>query len=73
MSMAKNVWGNNNSDADILKVRKTYYAMCSETDWMLGTVMDTANKTGHLKNTFIIFVRLVLSMLLTVLTLMRMR
>jgi arylsulfatase K len=56
MSMSKNVWGTDISDAEILQVRKTYYAMCAETDWMLGTVMDAANRTGHLDDTYIVFV-----------------
>lgn len=56
MSMSKNVWGTNISDAEVLQVRKTYYAMCAETDWMLGTVMDAANRTGHLDDTYIVFV-----------------
>ena len=30
--------------------------MCAETDWMLGRVMDAANRTGHLDNTYIVFV-----------------
>lgn len=56
MSMSKNVWGTNISDAEILQVRKTYYAMCAETDWMLGSVMDAANRTGHLDDSYIVFV-----------------
>lgn len=56
MSISKNVWQSQISKDDILKVRKTYYAMCAETDWMLGQVLAAANRTGHLKNTYIVFV-----------------
>ena len=45
MSMSKNVWGTDISDAEILQVRKTYYAMCAETDWMLGTVMEIVHQS----------------------------
>jgi len=54
MSQSKAVW-RNFSDAEILEVRKTYYAMCAETDYLLGRVMDAARRTGHLENTYIVF------------------
>ena len=53
-SQSKNVW-RNFSDSEILKVRKTYYAMCAETDYLMGRVLDAANRTGHLDNTYVVF------------------
>ena len=45
------------TDEEILKVRRTYYAMCAETDYLLGRVLDAAERTGHtLENTYIVFV-----------------
>ena len=55
MSQSKDVW-REFTDAEILAVRKTYYAMCVETDYLLGRVIDKANATGHLENTFVIYV-----------------
>ena len=55
MSQSKNVW-RNFTDSEILKVRKTYYAMCAETDYLLGRVLEAANRTGNLENTYIVFV-----------------
>ncbi len=54
MSQSKAVW-RNFSDAEILKVRKTYYAMCAETDYMLGLVLDALRRTGLEDDTFIVF------------------
>eukprot|EP01050_Picozoa_sp_SAG11_P018952 SAG11_NODE_2946_length_2820_cov_2.023153_2_plen_85_part_00 len=45
----------NFTEEAILDVRQTWYAMCSETDYMLGEVMDVARRTGHQNNTVIIF------------------
>ena len=56
MSISKNVWSDNFTEAEILMVRKTYYAMCAETDYLLGQVYNLAQATGHLKNTYTIFV-----------------
>lgn len=53
-SISKNVWGNF-SDADIIKVRRTYYAMCAETDYMLGLVLKALRDSGHEDNTYVIF------------------
>ena len=39
MSISKNVNGSF-SDAEILEVRSTYYAMVAETDYMLGLVLQ---------------------------------
>ena len=39
MSQSKNVWGHGYSDQDVEKVRKTYYAMCVETDFLMGRVL----------------------------------
>ena len=55
MSQSKDVW-RDFRDEEILEVRKTYYAMCAETDYLLGRVLDKANATGHLKNTYVIYV-----------------
>ena len=38
MSISKSVW-RNFTDDEIVKVRKTYLAMCAETDFMLGEVV----------------------------------
>jgi arylsulfatase K len=54
MSQSKNVW-RNYTKQEIHKVRKTYYAMCVETDYMLGTVIDALKKYEHYNNTYIIF------------------
>ena len=56
MSQSKHVWASNYSDADILKVRKTYYAMCAETDFLLGRVLDALHDSGQYDNTYIVFV-----------------
>ena len=55
MSQSKSVW-RNYTDQEILKVRKTYYAMCYETDYMLGRVIQALKQYGHYDNTFIVFV-----------------
>ena len=56
MSQSKNVW-RDFTDDEILKVRKTYYGMCAETDYLLGRVIDAAERTGHtLENTYFVFV-----------------
>jgi len=45
------------SDADILKVRKTYYAMCAETDYLLGRVWKALTQKGYsLVDTYVIYV-----------------
>lgn len=54
MSQSKSVWRNFTHN-EIHKVRKTYYAMCAETDYMLGTVIDALQKYKHFDNTFIVF------------------
>jgi arylsulfatase K len=54
MSISKSVW-RNFTDEEILRVRKTYYAMCAETDLMLGTVIDTLKATAQYERSFIIF------------------
>lgn len=46
MSISKAAW-RNFTDQEILKVRKTYYAMCAETDYMLGRVLDALDATGQ--------------------------
>ena len=43
------------TDAQIKKVRKTYYAMCAETDYMLGRVLQAAKDAGVYDNTLVIF------------------
>eukprot|EP01063_Lacrimia_lanifica_P011129 TRINITY_DN1790_c1_g4_i1.p1 TRINITY_DN1790_c1_g4~~TRINITY_DN1790_c1_g4_i1.p1 ORF type:complete len:571 (+),score=183.33 TRINITY_DN1790_c1_g4_i1:52-1764(+) len=55
MSESKNVW-REYSEEQILKVRKTYYAMCSETDYMLGEVIDAMHTYGFADNTWVVFV-----------------
>lgn len=53
-SKSKNVW-RDFTDKEILTVRKTYYAMCAETDFLMGRVLDAANRTGNLDDTYVIF------------------
>ena len=55
MSISKAVW-RDFTEEEILTVRKTYYAMCAETDYLLGQVYSLAEATGHLENTYTIFV-----------------
>ncbi|XP_048359586.1 arylsulfatase K isoform X2 [Sphaerodactylus townsendi] len=40
---------------EIRDIRAHYYAMCAETDAMLGEIISALNETGLLKNTLIIF------------------
>jgi arylsulfatase A-like enzyme len=54
MSYSKNCMGSF-TDQAVLDIRQTWYAMCSETDFMLGEVINVARETGHLNNTVIIF------------------
>jgi arylsulfatase K len=54
MSISKNVWGNNYTDDQILKVRATYFAMVAETDYMLGLVMSALSETLR-ESTYIVF------------------
>ena len=54
MSVSKNVQGNFSAD-EILRVRKTYYAMVSETDYMLGLVIKACKNAGLYDNTVVIF------------------
>lgn len=54
MSISKSVW-RNFTKQEVLKVRKTYYAMCAETDFMFGLVLDALKETGFNDNTFIVF------------------
>lgn len=55
MSISKNVDGDF-SDEDILKVRKTYYAMCAETDYLLGRVWTALQNKGYsLDDTYVIY------------------
>lgn len=55
MSQSKNVWGHGYSDQDVQKVRKTYYAMCVETDFLMGRVLRALKATGQYDDTYIIF------------------
>ena len=54
MSISKSVW-RNFTDDEILKVRKTYLAMCAETDYMLGEVIAALDRAGLRNDTVIIF------------------
>ena len=40
---------------DILSVRRTYYAMCAETDYFLGEVVKALESVGKRDDTYIIF------------------
>ena len=55
MSQSKNVWKHGYTDADVLKVRKTYYAMCVETDFLMGRVLQALKATGQYDETYIVF------------------
>jgi hypothetical protein len=54
MSQSKNVWGAY-TDAEIVKIKSSYYGVCVMADELLGQVLDTAQATGHMKNTVIIY------------------
>lgn len=55
MSQSKNVAGNY-SDAEVLKVRKTYYAMCAEADYLLGRVWGALIRKGYsLDDTYVVY------------------
>eukprot|EP00944_MAST-04C_sp_MAST-4C-sp1_P015577 g15577.t1 len=54
MSQSKSVWRDFDA-TEVHKVRKTYYAMCAETDYMLGSVIEALKNFGLYNNTFIIF------------------
>ena len=43
------------TDSQIRKVRSTYYALCVETDYMLGRVLAAAKAHPEYHNTFVIF------------------
>ena len=43
-------------DDDFVRtVRAIYYAMCAETDAMLGTVLEALERTGKMENTYVVF------------------
>ena len=54
MSVTKNTHGHF-TDAEILAIRRHYFAMVAETDAMLGKVLDTLEATGRLDDTYVIF------------------
>lgn len=43
------------TDNEIVQIRRTYYAMCAETDYLLGRVLDALKATGQYDQTFVIF------------------
>jgi arylsulfatase K len=53
-SIAKNVWGDY-TDEQIKAVRRSYWAAVAEADAIMGRILDTANATGHLANTVVVF------------------
>lgn len=56
MSESKHVGAKDISDDEILKVRKTYYAMCAETDYLLGRVWKALTQKGYsLDDTYVIY------------------
>eukprot|EP00937_MAST-01D_sp_MAST-1D-sp2_P001599 g1599.t1 len=55
MSISKSVDGTFTDD-EVLQVRRTYYAMCAETDFLLGRVLDALRATGQYDRTYIFFV-----------------
>ncbi|WP_245654151.1 sulfatase-like hydrolase/transferase [Novosphingobium rosa] len=42
------------SDADLRRVRATYYGQVSYADWMLGELMDAMERTGHADDTVLV-------------------
>jgi arylsulfatase K len=55
MSETKNVAGSY-TEEEILKVRKTYYAMCAETDYLLSRVWTALTGRGYsLDNTYLVY------------------
>ncbi len=55
MSISKNIWGNW-SDEQIQTIRKTYYGMNVETDYLLGLVLNASYANGWDEtNTIILF------------------
>ena len=48
-------WRHGFTDEKVLKTRAIYYAMCAETDAMVGTVMDEMDRLGLADNTYFIF------------------
>ena len=55
MSLSKAV-GGSFSDDDIYKTRMTYYAMCAETDYLMGQVVAAAKASGMYDDTLVVFV-----------------
>jgi len=55
MSISKALWGDDYTEEEIRKVRKTYYAMCAETDFLMGRVLDALRATGQYEDTYIIY------------------
>ena len=57
MSTSKHVEETNYTAQEILEVRKTYYAMCAEADYLLNRVWESLNGKGYgLDNTFVVYV-----------------
>lgn len=54
MSQSKNVWGDYTPE-QVHKVRKTYYAMCAETDFLMGRVLQALKASGQYDDTYIMF------------------
>ena len=54
-TISKNVAGQFSAD-EVTRVRRVYAAMCAETDYLMGRVLDAAAATGHLgARTFVLF------------------
>lgn len=57
MSISKHVEEMNYTSEEILRVRKTYYAMCAEADYLLNRVWESLTQKGYgLDNTFVVYV-----------------
>jgi len=54
MSSSKSTLGSFTAD-EVVQVRRTYYAMCAETDFLLGRVLDALRATGQYERTFVVF------------------
>lgn len=53
-SVAKGV-GGDFSRSDVRRIQMTYYAMCAEADYLMGSIGDAAERSGHWKDSLVVF------------------